>query len=69
LAKQTKTLKGVGGAIASPVTAYQYDCRRFAFSSLLILATPVMAAIHGEMWLVDCTGLALRLFQQRRGFL
>jgi hypothetical protein len=22
--------------------------------------------IHGEMWLVDCTGLALRLFQQRR---
>jgi hypothetical protein len=24
------------------------------------------AAIHGEMWLVDCTGLALRLFQQRR---
>src|SRR5262249_19794436 len=34
LAKQTKTLKGVGGAIASPVTAYQYDCRRLAFSSL-----------------------------------
>src|SRR5215467_10870289 len=24
------------------------------------------AAIHGEMRLVDCTGLALRLFQQRR---
>jgi hypothetical protein len=24
------------------------------------------AAIHGEMWLVDCTGPALRLFQQRR---
>jgi hypothetical protein len=24
------------------------------------------APIHGEMWLVDCTGLAFRLFQQRR---
>jgi hypothetical protein len=24
------------------------------------------AAIYSEMWLVDCTGLALRLFQQRR---
>jgi hypothetical protein len=22
------------------------------------------AAIHGEMWLVDCTGFALGLFQQ-----